>query len=243
MGIHTRIITLNENGCSGKSMTKPRTQTLVKISMIMLHRQLTWSFIIISVACNALLLSSLAKSLFAGMNVFIGIVTFNYLVTGFLFANIFWEGKNEKTCYFLFPTDLKRIIFAKNLSIFILVLGLYCLTALVAAARHESNVLDFLDALVLLLTSIFLFFWLGNFIAVRFSLQDSTDNLIISLLLQFGMMMFASLPYLILKVIFQSYLLCVIFLMGSVVAWYFVMIPSTAKALQKHKFVILGDPS
>jgi hypothetical protein len=167
--------------------------------------------------------------------------TINFMLWSFLFENLFIGGVQEEVLHLIAPVDFNKVIFAKNVSVLIVVSLLFCCTVVFITVVFKSNFDAIADAVIYFLIGTFTALNLGNYIAVRFKQIGASNNIIIFSIIHTGLIVVASLPYLMLKVFLQSYLLCLLFTALLFCCWRFFTIPFAARMLRACKFEIIEE--
>lgn len=160
-------------------------------------------------------------------------------IFGMYFQDFFWAGPAEPLFRFIYPTDLKEMLLAKNL----LLTGFSVCSLVPILAIHllvfAGPFTDILNAIVYLSTAVFIFVHFGNSITIR-TRRLASESAGLALLLRNGLtFLIASVPYLLFKVLLGSYMMCLIFAAVMGMLWFYRFLPLAAQRLEKSKYEIL----
>jgi len=213
---------------------------LILTQLKILNRYTKLWVIVILLSLYTVIVVYSSDKLKISFNVPLFTIILSFLVTGFLFGEFFLGGNNERIFYFLFPTDFAYTVLSKNIAAAFaaLLVALPILAAEVILLR--SPIQHYVDALCYLLSSISVFFVLGNLIAVFLRRKETFGSFVPLMIVETIVLVVASFPYLILKVWLDSYLLCLTSSFFTFGMWYLYIVPITATSFRAHKDDIIG---
>jgi len=178
----------------------------------------------------------------AAMSLFY-IVLLAFLGLENIYTNIFFRVPNELDVYTLLPLSYKQLILAKNIAAIIVTLPALLVVGVVILYFSLSvpSLDQLYHAMLYVVTSLFLLLHCGNVLSLKYPRRDVQLNFDVLTHLVFQLMAVAvsSVPYIVLKGIFDSDALCFIFAIASGIWWYFFSVPWTARMFVKKKFHIL----
>jgi hypothetical protein len=160
-----------------------------------------------------------------------------------LYMNAFFRLPNELERMMLFPISWHRIIIAKAISTLVLTAPFLLLSGvLISYAAVGLPPLRILwDGLLLFLSASFSMVSLGQILSIQYPRRKLFFNFDEApyFLFQLVALAISCLPYLVLKVGFESDIACLLFAVLSGVVWYFVVVPRLANQMQREQDKVL----
>lgn len=157
-----------------------------------------------------------------------------FMIGPFL-GEIFCGGENEKRSYCLAPWSLRSIIISKSTALVFVILIIPIPLLIINSYFFVLDISDLKNACLYLVTAIPVFLIIGNLVSIfannKYS-EDSSSNTFY----QFLMFVISFLPYLIFKVWLQNIVLCLVFCVLSLTAWYIYVVPFVVNQFRKQNY-------
>lgn len=218
-----------------------RVKELVSANMKLLRRSsgIYWLFLL--VLCLTSILAAVRP---AGIDP-AGAVTIaaavDIAISAFLFEGQFGSGEQERTLYYICSIDLGEIFFARNLATLFTVFPFYFINTLLVAVIAHAPAASVVDGLLYLSTGSFVLLHLGNLVSAHLQEGFLLRTPMLLALVNFLFIVAASAPYFVLVATMKEDFMCGLFLLLSVVSWYFVSIPSSSKTAMSKKSFLIGE--
>lgn len=158
----------------------------------------------------------------------------------FFIYDFFWGGKEEVRFRLLYPTDFRQMVLVKNLlliGILMVALGLLQIGAALMLAIPMKDILLgwlYFGSVIFLLTTI------GNASTIRRHRKNTGTG--IGAFYKHGFIfLIVSLPFVILVMVLRTTLPCLIYVLFTMLWWYFRSLTRTAHRLQHLKYQLLED--
>jgi hypothetical protein len=160
-----------------------------------------------------------------------------------VYLNAFFRLPNELERMILFPISWQTIIIAKAISTLAVTAALLLLSGVLVsyAAVGLPSVQIIWDGLLLLLSGSFSMLTLGHILSIQYPRQRVFLNFDKAPYFLFQLLAVAvsSIPYLILKVGFESDVACLLYCALSGVIWYFLVVPRLAARMQQEQSLVI----
>ncbi len=215
----------------------------IQLELKLIHRYLkpVWMLVFFMVFVALWYWMESEGALLEQINMALLMTIFLLSIFGMYFQDFFWAGTVEPLFRFVYPTNLKEMILAKNL-----LLAGFCGCSLVPILALDlmlfsGTLTELLNAIVYLSTAMFIFVHFGNIITIR-TRRLANEKTGFALLLRNALtFLIASLPYLLFNVLLGSYVVCLIFAAAMGLLWFYRSVPLAAQRLEKSKYEILEE--
>lgn len=157
-----------------------------------------------------------------------------FILANDFFISLFDPESNEELKYQTFPIDYKKLIANKN----IVTLGesiiyLIILSSIIVFILDLSYSSLF-NAITFSLTILFLFVCFGNLISSKLPRFTTSNFSILRMFASAILILFLSIPYVVIKIIFFNVFYCYAYILFTVIVWRYISIPFSAEQFSKN---------
>lgn len=219
----------------------PRLKELISTNMKLIRRSFgtVWLFLLISFLTS--ILAAMKPRGVSSSGMIAIVVVADMAFSAILFEHQFGSGERERILYQICSIDPKEIFFAKNLATLFTIYPFFLFNTCLVAGIARAPVSSVLDGLLYLSTGSFVLLHLGNLISSHRNEESLVRTPILLAIVNIAFIVAASLPYSVFVIALEDRSICDLFLLVSVLSWYFVSIPSSRKTVMSNKFLLAGQ--
>lgn len=216
----------------------------LELKLIQRYLKPIWMFVFFLVFVVLWYLMDAGEGLLEQVNTALLMTVFLLSILGTYLQDFFWAGTSEPHFRFVHPVRpgaLEEMILAKNLLLAGVAVCSLVPILVLDLLLFSGTLTELVNAIMYLGTAVFIFIHFGNSITIRYRRLDGERAGLAFLARNALTFVFASVPYLLFKVLVGSYLACIVFALAMGLFWYYHSLPRAARRLENYKYEIMEN--